>query len=209
MKLLLAGATGLVGRHVLELALADPAVTEVVAPVRRALPAHAKLFAPTVDFEQLPDDAGWWQSDAVICTLGTTMKAAGSRAAFQRVDHDYPLAIARCARRHGTPCFVLTSALGANRWSRFFYNQVKGELEHDLAGLGFASLTFVRPGMIGGHRDEPRSGEVLTLRTLQLLGPLLPKRWRINPAERIAQALLASARTRVGGVHVVSSSALN
>src|SRR5690606_18993215 len=83
--LLLAGATGLVGGHVLELALADPRVESIVAPSRRDLRPHPKLRAPRVDFAQLPEEAAWWRADAVICALGTTMKNAGSRGAFHRV----------------------------------------------------------------------------------------------------------------------------
>ena len=86
MKLILAGATGLVGRHVLRLALDDQRVACVVAPTRRALAAHPKLFAPLVDFAELPPDAQWWRADALICTLGTTMKQACSDDAFRRVD---------------------------------------------------------------------------------------------------------------------------
>lgn len=208
MRLILAGATGLVGRHVLARALADPRVTHVVAPTRRPLPAHPNLDAPLVDFDALPADAAWWRADAVICALGTTMKTAGSRDAFRRVDHDYPLAIADLARRHGTPVYVLNSAMGANAQSRVFYNRVKGELESALRTRGFASLTLVRPGLIGGDRDERRVGETLATHVLRTLRPLLPRKWRINPAERIADALLDAALDPPAGVHVVASDAL-
>ncbi|AJX35743.1 NAD(P)H-binding protein [Burkholderia oklahomensis] len=208
MKLLLVGSTGLVGRHVLDLALADPRVDRVVALARRALPAHPKLQAPRIDFDHLPEDAAWWQADAVICTLGTTMRAAGSQAAFRRVDHDYPLAVARIARQHGTPTYVLNSAVGADASSRFFYNRVKGELERDLAGLGFASLTAVRPGLIGGRRDEFRVGERAAVCALTLFGPLLPRGWRLNPAPRIARALIEAALNPQPGTHVVASDRL-
>ncbi|QYG08008.1 NAD-dependent dehydratase [Janthinobacterium sp. PAMC25594] len=209
MKLLLVGATGLVGREVLRLALSDARVTAIVAPVRKALPPHAKLHAPLVDFDQLPPDAPWWQADAVICTLGTTMKVAGTRQAFLRVDHDYPLAVARLALAAGTRTYALNSAAGANAGSRIFYNRVKGELERDLEPLGFASLTYVRPGLIGGERDVARAGEGAALRLLRALGPVLPRRWRINPAPRIAQALLEAALAGAPGVHVVSSEQLS
>ncbi|WP_425251639.1 NAD-dependent dehydratase [Janthinobacterium sp. NFX145] len=204
MKLILIGATGLVGREVLRLALADGRVTAIVAPVRKPLPAHAKLDAPLVDFDRLPADAPWWQADAVICTLGTTMKVAGTRQAFRRVDHDYPLAAARLALAAGTRTYALNSAAGANAALRFFYNRVKGELERDLEALGFGSLTHVRPGLIGGERDVARAGEGAALRLLRVLGPVLPRRWRINPAPRIASALLAAALASAPGVHVVS-----
>lgn len=203
MKLILIGATGLVGREVLRLALMDARVTAIVAPVRKPLPAHPKLDAPLVDFDRLPTDAPWWQADAVICTLGTTMKVAGTRQAFRRVDHDYPLAAARLALTAGTRTYALNSAAGANAASRFFYNRVKGDLERDLEALGFASLTHVRPGLIGGEREEARAGEGAALRVLRVLGPVLPRRWRINPAPRIASALLEAALAGTPGVHVV------
>ena len=208
MKLILIGATGLVGRHVLALALADARVSAVVAPARKALPAHAKLEAPVVDFDRLPAQAPWWQADAVICTLGTTMKVAGTRQVFRRVDHDYPLAVARLALAAGPRTYVLNSAAGANEASRLFYNRVKGELERDLEALGFASLTHVRPGLIGGERDEARAGEGAALRVLRVLGPVLPARWRINPAPRIASALLEAALAAAPGLHVVTSERL-
>ncbi|MCO5787236.1 NAD-dependent dehydratase [Pseudomonas sp. G11-1] len=208
MKLLLVGASGLVGSHVLQRALADVRISEVVAPSRRPLDEHPKLFAPLIDFEQLPTDAPWWQADAVICTLGTTMKLAGSREAFRRVDHDYPLAVARLALQHGTPTYVLNSAVGADATSRFFYNRVKGELERDLAGCGFSSLTHVRPGLISGPRQAFRLGERAAEWVLQALGPVLPRSMRVNPAENIAQALLEAAIDAQTGMHAVRSAAL-
>jgi uncharacterized protein YbjT (DUF2867 family) len=208
MKLLLAGATGLVGGHVLTQALADPRIDAVIAPVRRALPAHAKLLAPTVDFEALPEDAPWWAADAAISALGTTIGKAGSQEAFRRVDRDYQLAVAKLASRHGTPAFVLNSALGADPASRIFYNRVKGELERDLASFDFASLTFVRPGLIGGERQESRPAERAALVLLGILGPVLPRAWRINPARRIAAAMIEAAITAKPGTHVVSSAEL-
>lgn len=205
MKLLLVGATGLVGSHVLRLALADARVDAVVAPVRRGLPAHPKLDAPRIDYDRLLADAPWWRADAVICTLGTTIKKAGSQAAFRRVDHDYALEVARRAHDAGTPTYALNSAMGADSDSRFFYNRVKGELEQDLARVGLRSLTYVRPGLIGGDRQESRTGERLGLAVLGLLGPLLPRRYRINPADRIAAALLEAAIAARPGVHVIGS----
>ena len=115
MKLMIVGATGLVGRHVLDLALADPRIGTVVAPVRRPVGARPKLEAPVIDYERLPEEAEWWHVDAVVCALGTTMKVARSREAFRRVDHDYPLEIGRLARKHGARRFALNSAAGPIR----------------------------------------------------------------------------------------------
>lgn len=208
MNLMIVGATGLVGRHALQIALAHPGIARVVAPVRRSVGGHPKLVAPVVDFDALPPDAPWWAVDAVVCALGTTIRAAGSQDAFRRVDHDYPLAVARLAQRHGARTFVLNSAMGADAGSRIFYNRVKGEVERDLAAVGFVSLTYVRPGLIGGEREEFRLGERAATVALRALHPLLPRRWRINPADRIAQCLVDAAVQARPGVHLVASDAL-
>lgn len=207
-KLLIAGATGLVGSHALRLALADERVAQVVAPTRRPLPAHPKLLNPIEDFAHLPPLAPWWQVDAVVCALGTTMAKAGSKAAFEAVDYDMPLNVARLALRQGAQAFALNSALGANPDSRVFYSRVKGELEQSLRAMknpGFASLTFVRPGLIGGQRQEHRLGENLAIVATRLLAPLLPRRYRLVPAGRIAHHLLEAALVSKPGVTVLES----
>lgn len=208
MRLLLVGATGLVGQHVLELALCDERVSSVTVLARQTLNKRPKLSPIQVDFENLPKDASWWQADAVICTLGTTMKKAGSKAVFRRVDYDYPLIIAQLAHAQGTPTYVLNSAIGADISSPFFYNRVKGELEQSLTKEGFESLTLVRPGVIDGNRNEFRVGEKVMVLTLKLIGPLLPKRWRLNPASSIAKALLEAAINPVLGKNVITSEQL-
>lgn len=210
-KLLIAGATGLVGSHALRLALADERVAQVVAPTRRALPAHPKLLNPIEDFAHLPPLAPWWQVDAVVCALGTTMAKAGSKAAFEAVDYDMPLNVARLALRQGARAFALNSALGAHPDSRVFYSRVKGELEQSLRAMknpGYTSLTFVRPGLIGGERQEQRLGESMAIVATRLLAPLLPRRYRLVPAERIAHHLVEAALAAVPGVTVLESEAL-
>jgi len=207
-RLMLVGATGLVGSHVLRLALADPLVEQVVAPTRKSLVPHPKLLNPLVDFGQLPQDAEWWRVDAVVCTLGTTIRAAGSQAAFYKVDHDHPLEVAYLAHRHGARAFALNSALGADTGSRVFYSRTKGEIERDLQAVGYASLTLVRPGLIGGARQESRPAEQVAVRLSGWLQPLLPRRYRVVPAERIAHHLLQAALAGAPGVHVLPSEAL-
>jgi uncharacterized protein YbjT (DUF2867 family) len=204
-RLLLAGATGLVGQATLRRALASARVRQVVAPTRKPLTPHPKLLNPVVDFEALPPDAEWWRVDAVACALGTTIRDAGSQDAFRRVDHDYPLAIARHAHAHGTQAFALVSAMGADAGSRIFYSRTKGEIENALAAIGFTSLTLLRPGLLGGERVQHRGGERWALRVLGALDPVLPKRYRIVPAERVAQALLDAAMDAVPGRHVIPS----
>ncbi len=208
MHLLLLGATGLVGSHVLELALADPRVSAVTAPTRRPLPEHARLSAPIVDFDILPQDLQFWKADAVICALGTTLKVAGSRERFHRIDHDYPVEIARLARAAGAGTFVLNSAKGADPSALFFYSRVKGETEKDVVALGYDRTILVRPGLIDGPRTEPRPAEQMFGTLLRLLKPVLPRSLQANRPETIARVMLDQAFSTVPGVSVVTSDAL-
>lgn len=205
---MLVGATGLVGQQVLNKALADPRITKLIAPTRRPLAAHPKLVNPIVHYDYLSPKESWWACDAVICTLGTTLKHAGSRANFYRVDHDYPLLVAKLAQAQGAQVFALNSAKGANARSWFFYNRVKGQLEQDLKKLNFTSLTFVRPGLIAGEREEERFLEGMGLLVLDALEPFLPPSWRVNPAEHIAQALLEAVLVAENGTSSVDSAQL-
>ena len=207
--LLLLGSTGLVGQQLLALALADPAVRQVVAPTRRPLPAQERLLNPQVDFDQLPADAPWWRADAVLCALGTTLRLAGSPEAFRRVDHDYVLAACRLARGAGTPRCGFVSSLGADAHSRGRYLRVKGETERDLQALGFESLACIRPSLLdGGPRPDKRTGEALALALSRGLMPLLPRRWRPVSTARVAQALYDAVREGRPGLHLIPSEAL-
>ncbi|HSW19159.1 MAG TPA: NAD-dependent dehydratase [Ramlibacter sp.] len=205
--LMLLGATGLVGGEALRLALADARVARVVAPTRHALPAHPKLQNPVVDFQALPTQAAWWTVDAVICALGTTMAKAGSQQAFRRVDYDMPLETARLCRERGAAAYALNSALGADTNSSVFYSRVKGELEDALKALGYPSLTLVRPGLLGGQRKEDRPRERLFIRIGMLVGPLLPRRWRVSQPDAVARHLLEGALAGAPGVQVVQAEA--
>jgi uncharacterized protein YbjT (DUF2867 family) len=207
-KLLIAGATGLVGSHVLAQALADTRVTQVVAPTRRPLAEHPKLHNPVLDFTHIPGDAEWWRVDGMICALGTTRATAGSAAAFRVVDFDYPLAMARFARAGGARRLALTSSMGADPRSRFLYSRTKGELEVALRQLGWESLTVVRPGLLGGERAEFRRGERFAAAILGALAPVLPRRLRISPAERVARVLLEGVVAGAAGTQLVDAGQL-
>lgn len=204
-KLLLAGATGLVGGEALALSLSDERVTQVVAPTRRPLAPHPKLLNPIVDAGSLPLDADWWIVDGGLCAIGTTRAKTPSAAAYRAIDFDYALAIATRIRDGGAPRFALTSSMGANARSPFLYTRTKGELEDAIARLGFPSLTIVRPGFIGGHRKEPRPMEQIFSGLLHIASPLLPPIARISPARTIASLLVEAAIGGAVGHHLVNA----
>lgn len=202
---LVAGATGLVGARLLELLCADPAWGKVVVLTRRkAGPAHPKLDEMIVDFDHLSAVA-IPPVDAAFCCLGTTIKVAGSQAAFRRVDHDYVLAFAQRALAAGARQFLLVSALGADAHSAVFYNRVKGETEAAIAALGFASASVFRPSLLAGARREFRLGERLTLALIRPIGLLLPASIRPIRDDTVARAMLAAAHVAAPGVHIIPS----
>ena len=212
---LVAGASGLVGRELLRLCLADPEVQTVKALLRRdvsldallgaAQPDDAPLtdtqrrkFLPCiVEFDRLERHAEHFAVDAVFCALGTTIRQAGSQAAFRQVDFDAPLQIAQLAHAQGASRFLLVSALGASARSRVFYNRVKGELEDAIQAIGFAQFVVARPSLLQGDRPEFRFGERLGLWLSGVLAGLIPESHRPVHVRQVAQGLLHAARDAV------------
>nr|AIA11439.1 NADH(P)-binding [uncultured bacterium] len=202
----LAGATGLVGRAILEGLLADASVKTVHALGRREPGvAHPKLDAHVVDFAALPTLP---TLDEVYLALGTTIKAAGSQSAFRSVDFDANLAVARAALDAGARRAGLVSAMGADAKSRIFYNRVKGEAEDALARLTFDGLVIARPSLLVGDREalgQPaRTAERVATIVSRLLGPLVPANYRPIDASDVARALLARVPAARGRVLLLS-----
>ncbi len=206
MKILILGATGLVGATALQRALADMRVTQVIAPTRRSLPAHPKLVNPVApQLDALLPDAAGWTVDAAICAMGTTPAKAGSRQAFRHVDYELPIAFAKLAHGQGAESFALVSSPGASLSIPAYYCRVKGEAERDIGNIGFRSLTIVRPGMIGGDRAEVPLAERIVFPIAAALRPLLPTGLHINPASNIAAILVEAAVSPRPGRHMVTS----
>lgn len=202
MKILVLGASGLVGKNVLAQALAHPAMTSVVAPTRQPLAPRPKLINPVSDhLESLLSEGVARGIDGVVCALGTTIGKAGSKEVFREVDYVLPLAFAQSAHEQGAETFVLVSASVASVNSAIFYPRIKGEIERDIQLVGFKSLTIVRPSLIGGERDEPRFREGIALRLMSIFAPILPKKFHVNPAPTIAAACLNAVTTAEPGLH--------
>jgi uncharacterized protein YbjT (DUF2867 family) len=206
VRILLLGATGVVGREALRLALEDSRVAQVTAPTRRPLAPHPKLTNPVAErLESVADGITAGSFDALLCALGTTIAKAGSKSEFRRVDYALPIAFAKRSHAAGTRICAVVTAVGASPSSVFFYAKTKGEVERDLESIGFDSLSLLRPVIIQGHRNETRSAERAVLAIAHVLGPLLPKGLRPNPAARIAQVLLDSVFAAKPGVTRVLS----
>jgi len=206
---LVAGASGLVGGHVLRLLLQDPTYARVTVLARRELAlAHGKLDQRVVGFDHLAQIADFPRVHDVFCCLGTTMKQAGSPDAFRKVDCTYVVELARVAVRHRASQFLVVTALGADPRSRIFYSRVKGEAEEAVRRLQFDGIQIFRPSMLVGARAESRPAE----RVAGLLSPLVAwafvgplARYRPIKAEAVARALVRVALEAPRGTHVYES----
>lgn len=190
---LVAGATGLVGAELCRQLQQDPAFSQVVVLARRPLPVAAPpLQVEVVDFARIGEWDPEVELDTVFCALGTTIRQAGSEAAFRTVDFDLILEIAKLARRGRARHFVLVSALGADPASRVFYLRVKGEAEEAVRALGLPHVAVLRPSVLEGDRSEPRPGERVASAVGKVLGPLMLgplEKYRPTPAVRVAEAM--------------------
>lgn len=210
---LLAGATGLVGHALLPLLLAGKHYRRVHVLLRRAAPhikTSRKLQIHQVDFMRLP--AAFPSVDDVFITLGTTIKVAGSEAAFRQVDFDVVVNTAQAARAAGATRLAVVSALGADAKSRVFYNCVKGEMEEAIAKLGYRSIVIAQPSLLLGDRSalgQPRrSSEMWATRLLGPMSWMVPKGIRPIHARAVASALLAAILAAKPGIHVLKSGAM-
>jgi uncharacterized protein YbjT (DUF2867 family) len=203
---LLAGATGLVGR---EIALQWPGPMQLLVRRPLALPRPG-LLLQVVDFTALP---ALPPAEVAFCALGTTIKVAGSQAAFRAVDFGAVLAYAQACRAAGVRRFGVVSALGASARSGNFYSRVKGEAEDALRAIGFEQLVIARPSLLLGDRQalgQPaRAGEQWGERLAGWLGPLVPRGLRPIAAATVARALVRTVPVAASGVTVLDSTALH
>jgi uncharacterized protein YbjT (DUF2867 family) len=197
---LVAGASGLVGREILNRLLLDDSVAAIHTVGRRELALqHPKLTQHVVDLQALP---ALPHADECYIALGTTIKTAGSQQAFRAVDYDAVVKVARAAKAAGARRLGVVSAMGASAKSNVFYSRVKGEMEEALAAIRFDALVIARPSMLAGDREtlgQPvRPGEGLALKISNKLGFLIPGNYRSIDVSKVAKALLKNVPSAKG-----------
>jgi len=202
------GSTGLTGSFLVRELFADSAITKVVSVSRKPLNiANAKLAEVLIsDLAELPTIESRIRGELYFCCLGTTIKAAGSKENFEKVDHTAIVAFGKIARAHDAKSFTLVSAMGANASSMFFYNQVKGRTEDDVKALELRSLVIFRPALLVGPHHERRLAESIAAKTLIPLSRLLPTRVGkslITDVDRLATRMLAEGKAAPPGVHAI------
>ncbi len=204
---LVVGATGLIGDLLTHQLVDSPIYSSVKVLVRKPLSwQHTRLQEVQFDFDH--PNGLITQADDIFCCLGTTIKKAGSKEAFRKVDYQYPLDIARLSLANGARQFAIVTAMGANADSSIFYNRVKGDVERDLTNLNYPTLLIFRPSLLLGNRVEQRFGERIAAGAMRLLNPLIPAKYKGIEGAKVANAMLLTTQQSLTGKHVFESDAL-
>ncbi len=204
---LVLGASGLIGdsltRHLVDSAF----YSNVKVLVRKSLTwQHPRLQQIPFDFNN--PNGLLTQANDIFCCLGTTIKKAGSKEAFRKVDYQYPMDIARLGLANGAQQFAIVTAMGADPDSRIFYNKIKGEVERDLTLLNYPTLLLFRPSLLFGNRTENRLGERIAAGAMRLFNPLIPAKYRGIEGDKVANAMLQTTQQNLTGKQVFESDAL-
>ena len=209
---IVAGASGLVGEHVLRRLLAGGHHERVVAFVRGPINiVHRRLEQRTIDYERIGRMSAFPRADDLFCCLGTTIRKAGSEEAFRRVDVEYVVRLAEVSYRAGASQFLLVSSVGADARSSNFYLRCKGEAEDGIRALPFRAVQIFRPSFLLGERREKRTGEALAstaarLFSFAMMGPA--RRYRPVRADDVAKAMVAVCREAPPGIHLYGADAI-
>ncbi len=208
---LVAGATGLVGRSLVDILVHESTYDRIKVLVRQIVPdwqSYTQVEQLVTDYDHLDQHADTWQATDVYCCLGTTIKQAGSQERMYQIDVTYPLRLAELARARGAEHFLLISAMGADANSRIFYSRIKGELEQQLSVLGYPSLSIVQPSLLLGERKEFRLGERTAAAISSIVSPLLRgglSKYKPIQATTVAKAMYKLALKRPKGVNTYLS----
>lgn len=204
---IIAGASGLIGKSLTQKLLKSNDYGRVIALVRKPLELqHDKLEQRTINFDELTALEDFPKADDVFCALGTTMKTAGSKEAFYKVDFTYPYELAIRALSAGADRFFVVSAMGAKLKSRNFYSRVKGELEDKVSFLNYRTIYIFKPSLLRGNRNESRSGERFAqafTRIVPFIGPW--KKYHPIHADKVADAIMKVAKQEDKGCYFYES----
>lgn len=197
---IITGATGLTGKSLVKLLIQNKEYKKIILLVRKKLDISEPLVEQVIfDYDKLiPQDK--LKADEMYCCLGTTIRKAGSKENFKKVDLNYVVNTAQLAFEMGVKKFAVVSAMGADTKSLFFYNRVKGEMERQVQEIGFETCAVLRPSLITGKRDEFRLGEWQAKMIMQIFSFLIPAKYKAVKAEKIAMAMINALKEKKGNV---------
>ena len=203
-NVLIVGTTGLVGSELLNCLLADNEIASVLSWGRKDLGfKHPKLTDEQVDFDQLPSLVR--PIDTIYCTLGTTIKTAGSKEAFDKIDRVYPLEVAKKGLEAGAKSMALLTAAGADQDAMVFYSKVKGKLEKQIKEMPFEYIQIFHPSMLLGNRDEKRTLEAIGQKVMSFFSFLIPDKYKAIEAKTVAKAMLHYTKSPKKGLSVIEN----
>jgi uncharacterized protein YbjT (DUF2867 family) len=198
------GATGLVGRQLVELLLKDSRFAIVKVLARRSLDFNnQKLEEHIIDFDEHDSWKKLVTGDVLYSAMGTTLGQAGSKDAQYKIDFTYQYRVAKIAAANDVKEFVLISAAGASPESKIFYSRMKGELEREVQKLPFETIHILRPGMLSGERAKVRTGEKIGIGILNVLSAI-PGLRKLKPVggDEVARAMINATFRHVVGIHI-------
>lgn len=203
---LVTGATGLTGKYLLRMLYQTKKYSKIIVFTRKPLDIiFENLEEIIVDFDELPNNVF---ANDIYCCLGTTIKNAGTKEAFRKVDYEYVVNLANKMKDAGAENFAVISAMGASKKSLFFYSRVKGEMEETVSKIGFNATYIFRPSLIAGTRKEKRNGEKLAIQIFAAVNPLLigplAKYQSVSP-QAIAKAMIVKMIESEKGFHIIKS----
>ncbi|MFK8037462.1 MAG: NAD(P)H-binding protein [Crocinitomicaceae bacterium] len=204
------GATGLIGKQLVNQLLTDNLYHEVKVFVRRPTGReNPKLKEFTIDFEELDQHSEFISGDILFSVLGTTIKTAGSKKAQYKIDYGYQFAVAKIAAGNGVNKLILLSSIGADSTSKMFYPQMKGQLDEDVKSLGFEQISVLRPSMLEGNREDFRWAEKVFTPILKA-AVLIPcwKKYRPIKDIVVANAMLNAVYQNDSSYHIYESNHL-
>ena len=206
---LLAGASGLVGSELLELLVDNTVYQTIHILTRKPLKMNSpKIIEHVINFDNLDGLTLENPIDHVFCTLGTTIKKAGTKENFRKVDFDYVVELGRKAKRWNAEKFLVVSSLGANARSSIFYSRTKGEMEKALQEINLPQLFIFRPSLLMGNRKENRTGEKTAIAVYKIINPLFIgklKKYKGIEASRVAQAMMKTALLNSSPLKIIES----
>ena len=202
-KALVIGGTGLIGSSLIELLLADGRYAVISLVRKKSALNNNQLTEVVFNFDN--PDRRLVVADEVFCCLGTTIKTAGSKDAFYKVDHDYVVETAQLAQTNGAKKFAMVSSMGANKNATFFYSKVKGITEEAVSNISYESIFIFRPSLLLGQRKEFRFGELVSKVLMTVFSFAIPKKYKAIQVRQVAKAMIASMNTGQTGIHIIES----
>jgi uncharacterized protein YbjT (DUF2867 family) len=208
-KVLIVGASGLIGSALLAELIRSQDISEITILVRKSMGvSNPKLTELVINFDEISKYASDIKGDIIYCCIGTTKSKTPNPQNYRKIDLEYPLSLAKIGLENGITQFHIVSSLGANPQSKNTYLKLKGELENELKKLNIKSLHIYQPSFLDGKRKESRPLEKIMMPIMKLLNPILVgsiENYRSIKASEVAKAMINQSKKELMGIFTYPS----